>query len=273
MNATETATQTVNPEDHIGLVYHIVDRTTREFPRHIDREDLVQVGMLGLMEATKRFDPEEGSAFSTFAGRRIEGAVLDHVRKDTWMPRNLYKKVQQLKAAEDRLYQGGKPTDEQIADELGVSKSYISDVRSAARQDDCVSLSVLLPASNSSTLDAEDSGGKDATEFLRSLSPSPADEAIRSEDIRYLYAAMEMLTDREREVVVAHFVHDKQLPEIASDLGIGVSRVSKLRQNAMERLESLVAGQYASFEGPPENRREKKLRSDIEVVAKRAMEL
>ena len=90
-------------ERNVALVEHIVTRMSARLPNHYERDDLVQAGMLALVESAGRFDEDRGVAFSTFAGRRIEGAILDVVRRDDWLPRSARAKARELAAVEQEL--------------------------------------------------------------------------------------------------------------------------------------------------------------------------
>ena len=90
-------------ERNVALVEHIVTRMSARLPNHYERDDLVQAGMLALVESAGRFDEDRGVAFSTFAGRRIEGAILDVIRRDDWLPRSARAKARELAAVEQEL--------------------------------------------------------------------------------------------------------------------------------------------------------------------------
>ena len=91
---------------NVPLVEHIVNRIASNLPATHSRDDLVQTGILGLISATVRYDPEMGAAFSTYAGRRIEGAIIDLLRRADWAPRSVRSRERRLSAAEGRVVAG-----------------------------------------------------------------------------------------------------------------------------------------------------------------------
>ena len=101
-NMAESATN-VDVLEHMGLVRSIAVSMGRNYPRHVDIEDLVQAGMVGLMEAAQRFDPEHGVPFAAFASRRIRGAINDSVRESAWMTRGARAKYKEIRTVEERL--------------------------------------------------------------------------------------------------------------------------------------------------------------------------
>jgi RNA polymerase sigma factor FliA len=108
---------------NLPLVEHIVTRMTTGFPSNYSRDDLVQTGVIGLIEASTRFDPSIGVAFSTFAGRRIEGAVIDMLRRDDWAPRSVRALERRAEAMEYALTSQGRslPNVTELGEALGVS--------------------------------------------------------------------------------------------------------------------------------------------------------
>jgi RNA polymerase sigma factor for flagellar operon FliA len=97
---------------NVPLVEHIVNRIAANLPASHSRDDLVQTGILGLIAATVRYDPSLGAAFSTFAGRRIEGAVIDLLRRADWAPRSVRAMERRLSAAEERAADGRSTTED-----------------------------------------------------------------------------------------------------------------------------------------------------------------
>ena len=94
-------------ENNVALVELIVIRMSAGLPNHYERDDLVQAGMVALVESAGRFDPDRGVAFSTFVGRRIEGAILDVVRREDWLPRSVRSQARHLAAVEQQLLESG----------------------------------------------------------------------------------------------------------------------------------------------------------------------
>jgi RNA polymerase sigma factor (sigma-70 family) len=138
-------------EAYLPLVKQIVDRIDVKLPQHWDKEDMIGYGMLGLMEAIKRFKPEKGVQFSTFASIRIKGAILDALRKDTPLPRTLWQKVRRITETMEQIYQvtGQEASIEVVAEKLGMGKSEVEEALEAYRLLSHISLEQSLGFSDS----------------------------------------------------------------------------------------------------------------------------
>ena len=109
---------------YLPLVRYHAGRLLLGLPAHINKEDLVQAGVLGLLEALKRFDPARGVKFETYASLRIRGAMLDELRSLSWLPRSLFRQMRALNTAEQKLAAslGREPTDEELAADLNMPR-------------------------------------------------------------------------------------------------------------------------------------------------------
>jgi RNA polymerase sigma factor for flagellar operon FliA len=214
---------------NIPLVEHIVSRVAARFPRGVDRDELVQVAMVGLVEAAGRFDPARGTAFSTFAGRRIEGAIFDALRAASWAPRSVRANQREIDAAEVRL-EGRlqrRATEQELAAELGVAVGRLAHWRASAAK------SALL------SLDADQPGR--AGERLADQRPS-TEELVESLDMRArVRSCLSLLPERHRYVVVGHLLEDRPMHELADQLGVTRSRASQLKSEAIQILRQAVA--------------------------------
>jgi RNA polymerase sigma factor for flagellar operon FliA len=221
---------------NLPLVEHIVNRVTARFPRGVDRDELVQVAMVGLVEAARRFDESRGIAFSTYAGRRIEGAILDALRASCWAPRSVRSNQRQIDAAETRLH--GRlqrwATEEELAAELGVDPRLLAAWRTAAAR------SAVL------SLDAESarSGGAGRpgriVEAIADPRPTPEDVVERRAMRDRVRSCLSLLPDRHRYVVVGHLLEDRPMHELADHLGVTRSRASQLKAEAIQLLRLAV---------------------------------
>ncbi len=217
-------------EANVPLVRHIVRRLAGRFPSTYCEDDLVQTGMIGLIEATRRFDPERGIAFSTFAGRRIEGAVYDLMRQEDWLPRSRRALERRIGIVEHDLTvkYGHKPSDVEIAAVLGLSAKQVDQARHhvlKARVD-----SLDRPIANGptatplgETVVAEDEAG-------------PESNLDQAEMLGYLRDGLDLLPERHRLVVLGFFFEGKSVTEIGALLGVTQSRASQLKNEAIEML-------------------------------------
>lgn len=230
---------------NIPLVEHIVKRLTLRFPTGSDRDDLVQAGTLGLIEAAVRYDPGKAVAFSTFAGRRIEGAVLDHLRRDDWAPRSVRAGKRRLEHAEAELVarnRGDRPQPDQLAAALGVDPLDVHRLRTR------------IAAAAIDSLDrpiASDEPGGTLADTVTDRSAGSVESHLDDRELRgYLRDALALLPERHRFVVVGHFLEGRSMTELGQLLGVTQSRASQLKEDALRLIRQAVRAQYR--EGPVE---------------------
>lgn len=218
-------------EANTALVWHIVSRMAERFPSHHDRNDLVQAGMIGLIEASRRFDESRGFSFSTFAGRRIQGAVLDVLRADDWAPRSVRDFERSLNDAESILATrlGRRPTDAELQRVLEVDQERLR----AARADmDRATLDSL-----ERRLDAPTDRGQTPTQIGdASRTPAPDEQVEHVETLEFLRKGVDLLPERHRLIVVGHFFEGKTMTELGEFLGVTQSRASQLKNEALTLL-------------------------------------
>lgn len=240
-------------EDNLPLVDHITRRVTAAFPRHVEREELARAGMLGLVEAAARFDPARGS-FAAFAGRRIEGAILDEVRRRSWAPRSVRSRARSLGQLEEQLTHqlGRAPSDERLAQAAGMSLGELAEhrARSARGWVD--------------TLDrpAGDESGPSLAELVADPHACPTEELLEEDELRaYLRSAVVNLPERHRLVIVGYFLEGRSMDELARLLGVSQSRVSQLKDYALALMRSGIESQYADGPSPTGGSRSQRARA------------
>ena len=236
-------------EQNLALVHYIVARLTERFPASRSRDDLVQVGALGLIEATRRFEPGRDVSFSTYAGRRIEGAVLDALRKDDWASRSVRSGERRLLAVSDTLYAalGRQPTDGEICESMHVEVKKLHALRADLARAQVESLNRGL-----------DAGGEQiATGQIDLPAPHVSEESLeRQEMFGYLRDAVQLLPERHRLIVVGHFIEGKTITELGELLGVSQSRVSQLKNEALTIMRNGMSAALrrraeSRFTGPP----------------------
>lgn len=205
------------------LVKRIAHHMKARLPDSVQLDDLIQAGMIGLLEAHENYDRGRGANFETFAGIRIRGAMIDEVRRGDWTPRSVHKSGrrlnQALRAAQGRL--GRPPLDREVAEELGVS---LDDYY--AMLQDSVGHKLVSYDETVEGSDAADSGsGHDLGALFES-------EAFRVQ----LIDAIGKLPDREQLILSLYYDEELNLKEIGSVIGVGESRVSQLMSQATLRL-------------------------------------
>jgi RNA polymerase sigma factor for flagellar operon FliA len=216
-------------ERHLELVRKAAATLYPRVKEHVEFEELVAFGNIGLAEAASRFDPSKGAAFSTFAWYRVQGAMIDELRKQTNLPRRVWARLVALRAASDYLEnraerdagaaQRGTPAPSG-ADALAAIKSAMSVIRTMY----VTSLDTLR----------EDG-------FDPSDTATPADERIHTGRLSAkLRTALGALPEKERALVTKHYYEGKNLLEAGAELGISKSWASRLHAQAVERLRTFV---------------------------------
>ncbi len=223
-------------EANVPLVQHIVNRIAAGFPDHVDRSDLVQAGVLGLIEASRRFDPDRGIAFSTFAGRRIEGAVLDVLRSRDWLSRSVRRRHNQLRREEDHLavQLGRTPTSDDLAQSLGVDEDEVDGIRARAMEGVIDSLDRRVTRGD---------GDMQVSDSLADAGPGIEDLLEDRETLSYLRDAIDLLPERERIVVIGYFFEGRSMTELGAFLGVTQSRASQLKEAALRSLRHAIEAQ------------------------------
>ncbi len=247
MDLQLTSAERETVEKNIPLVEHIVNRLVARFPATHSRDDLVQAGMIGLIDATRRFDPEAGRAFSTFAGHRIEGEIIDMLRRDDWAPRSVRALERRVREAEHQITSrtGADPTRTAISKLLEVRPGQIDQSRRDLAQADIDSLD--RPVS-----DAETSVPLSAT-VMSSI--APVDERLDNQEmLGYLRDAVKLLPERHRLVVIGFFFEGRSMTELGEALGVTQSRASQLKEEATRMMREGMLLQYQESDDSEEHR-------------------
>jgi RNA polymerase sigma factor FliA len=220
------------------LVKYVAGRLGSGLPAHVDEGDLVSYGLLGLISAIERYDPERDIKFETYAMARIKGAIIDELRALDWVPRSVRSRAREIERAiaelEARL--GRAPTDEEIAGKIGISVDELEESLTDISRSSIAALDELWSATGEgdqvSLLDTiEDTSG-----------PRPA-EALDETELREALAdAIARLPEREKLVVTLYYYEELTLREIGEVLGVTESRVSQLHTKAVLRLKARLAG-------------------------------
>jgi RNA polymerase sigma factor for flagellar operon FliA len=233
-------------EQYLPLVEQIVIQVAVNFPRHVDRGELVRAGVLGLVEAAHRYEESRGVPFDRFAARRIRGAILDAVRSADWAPRSVRAMSRRADAAEQKLASdlGRVPTIEELAEQLGTSRADLMHLR------DRVFRSVVLALDYRLGDEDEDLSLVDV--LVDRTASEPSEELESREMKSYLRDAVGLLPERHRLVVVGYFLEGRTSEELADFLGVTESRISQLRSEALQMLKEGIEAQYIPARGEEE---------------------
>ena len=216
-------------EEGISLVRYIALRIASRIPAHVEVDDLINSGIMGLIEAAERFEPERNVKFKTYAEQRIRGAILDGLRDLDWVPRTLRRKKKDIEGAYHSLEQqhGRAATDEEVADRLGVT---LDELHKSLDELKGVTLGLFA-----------DTGETQEGEGIIALIPDQGaeDPSVKLHEIeirKILKESVKELPTKERLVVQLYYFDELTMKEIGTLLSITESRVSQLHTKAMLRL-------------------------------------
>jgi RNA polymerase sigma factor for flagellar operon FliA len=212
-------------------VRFIAQRIHRRLPAFVPLDDLVHSGVLGLMEAAHKYDSTKNIQFKTFAQFRIRGAILDSLRELDRASRRIRAKSRMLNAACERLSQklGREPTEQEIADELGLYPAALRKLASTLRSLELVDREVSYGQNRAESRDWIESAPANPEE-------SPFVQCLHAEMKQQLTQAMSLLSTREKEVLSLHYFEQLTMQEIASMLDLGSSRISQIHSAALAKL-------------------------------------
>lgn len=219
-------------KEYAPLVKRIAHFMMLKLPNSVQVDDIIQAGMIGLLDAASRYDELRGAQFETYASQRIRGAMLDELRSADWLPRSMRSDMRKIESAISRTQQrlGKAPTESEIARELGMS---LQDYQQMLQETRGAQLMYYEDFNN-----AED---EDFFERFESDGKSNPLEVLKDERFRKaLIAAIGNLPERERMLMGMHYEQDMNLREIGEVLGVGESRVCQLHSQAVARLRSML---------------------------------
>ncbi|MEO6699200.1 MAG: RNA polymerase sigma factor FliA [Paraperlucidibaca sp.] len=211
---------------HAGLVKKIACHLAGRMPANVEVDDLIQAGMMGLLEAASHFQQGKGASFETFAAIRIRGAMLDQVRREGWAPRTLTKRVRDMGQAVRRVEhrKGREATGAEVASEMGVSLDEYHDLLRDAGSLRVFSLDQLSE-------DGFDAPADDGTD-------KPLGALLEAGFTEALAEQIAGLPEREKMVLALYYERGLNLKEIGEVLEVSESRVSQIHSQAVLRLRS-----------------------------------
>jgi RNA polymerase sigma factor for flagellar operon FliA len=224
------------------IVKYVAGRLGSGLPAHVDEGDLVSYGLLGLISAIERYDPDRDVKFETYAIARIKGSILDELRSLDWVPRSVRSRARQIERAMSELEAkiGRAPTDEEIAEKVGITVDELEGSLTDISRSSIAALDELWTISGS---------GGDQVALIDTIEDTQGPEpqsAFAQTELREMVAdAITSLPEREKLVITLYYYEDLTLREIGEVLGVTESRVSQLHTKAVLRLKARLSGNVA----------------------------
>lgn len=226
--------------ENLALVGHIVRETMTRLPAHIGRDDLTSAGMTALVLSAQSYDESRGVPFARFAAIRIRGALVDELRSMDWASRSVRGRAREVEAARNQLAVtlGRSPRPQEVADTLGFSVSELGSIDADVHRASVLSLQGFAPETGAA--------------MVADAQRGPEQLVLDREQLGYLHDAIAELPDRLRHVVQAYFFDQRQMADIAAELGVTESRISQLRAEALKLLRHGLSSSEPEFAPAPE---------------------
>lgn len=222
---------------YMHIVKYVAGRMAMNTPPGIDYDDLVSWGVLGLLDALDKFDPEQQIRFSTYAGIRVRGAILDQIRALDWAPRSLRAMARKVNAAREKLCQanGREPSSAEIAAHLDLTQDQVERTLAQLYTAQMVSLDAYLPSTG-------DEEGQPRQTQVGATEISPDAAAERSEWQEHLTDAIRQLPEQQQKVLNLYYYEELTLKEIGAVLNVSESRICQVHGAAVKNLQRVMHG-------------------------------
>jgi RNA polymerase sigma factor for flagellar operon FliA len=225
--------------EHTPLVRYVVNRISVRLPSHIDLDDLYSTGVMGLMDAVEKYDPDKNCKFKTYAEFRIKGAILDQLRSLDWVPRSVRQKGRQLENAyvdvERRV--GRTATENEVAESMGLEMDKFHTLVNQVRGISMINLEEVRGTNS----DGDSAGTfSDIIEDVNSENPFDSINTLEKKNV--ISDTIGSLPEKERLVLSLYYYEDLNMKEIGSILGITESRVCQIHTKSVMRLRTKLKG-------------------------------
>ena len=218
-------------EDNMALVGHLVREVLAKGPAHVSRDELTSAGMMALVVSAQGFDPTRGVPFARFAAIRIRGALLDELRGMDWAARSVRGRAREVESVRGQLAAVLRrvPRSDEIAAALGITVGELDALQTDVARASVLSLQGFAPETGA--------------ELVAETSAGPESLLLQREQLGYLHDAISELPERLRFVVSSYFFEQRQMSDIAAELGVTESRISQLRAEALVLLRDGINAQ------------------------------
>lgn len=219
------------------LVKYVAARVAIGLPNNVDQEDLASAGILGLMEAVNKFEPERGFKFESYAAARIRGAIIDDLRSLDWVPRSVRSQARKVEEALSKLQDklGRVPNDEEVAEEMEVTVRKLRSIYAKVSTIMFVSLDRLM-----SVGDKGESGMSLVDTLVDTNAEDPQAAVEQKEMKQFLVKAIAGLPDRERTAITLYYYEGLSLAEISQVVGVSQARISQMNAKSVMTFRSLL---------------------------------
>lgn len=220
-------------QKYLGVVHYVVSKLFKSIPNHVERDDLVNIGVIGLGEALDRYNPYFGIKFETYAIPRVKGAIIDELRKQDWIPRSLRSKSNMIKkVVEDleQVYRGEVPT-QKVAQHLGISESEYQHWQSQVNLTNMVSLD--KPNHN-----FDEHNLYDVVEDENST--NALDNLEENEMKKILVKVIKKLPEKARLAITLYYFEHLTFKEIGKILNVSESRISQIHSETTDRMRKMI---------------------------------
>ncbi len=214
------------------MIKYVANRIAMRLPPHIEVDDLISVGVLGLIDAITKYDPTRGAKFKTYAEFRVRGAILDELRSMDWVPRSVRQKASNVDSVVQKLQSklGRPPEDEEVAGEMGISLDQFFDTLNETKSMPVLSLEGLGIAK-------ETGEQQSLLDCLAGKSDTDPQIQIRLNELKEIIAqAIDTLPEKARLMISLYYYEELTMKEIGAVLDVTESRVSQIHSKAVFKL-------------------------------------